>query len=630
MTQTLHIRTTRYAELREKLRLDFDPETVQARYDKERSIRMRKDSGRRYLRVEGEYADYLTDPYTPRPDREARTESVDVVIVGAGFGGLQAAARLKQAGVDRIRVIDRAGDVGGNWYWNRYPGAACDSESYCYLPLLEETQYMPTKRYVDAAEIQQHARRIAEHFKFDDGLMMSTTVTGMTWDESSSSWLVATDYGDEITSRFVIVAGGEPGSPKLPGIPGIADFEGHSFLSQRWDFEYTGGDIQGDLVNLADKRVAIIGTGASALQAIPALGRSSEHLYVFQRTPSGVDPRNNEETDPEWWNSLPAGWQEARMRDMAVTVGVSGTPTEEIYDNGFADQSRARVEFAADIRERARAADVEVDDYTVMKLANMMYMERLRARYDEEVDDPETAEALKPYYDLWCKRPTWNDEYLATFNRENVTLIDTAGMGVERITNNGIVALGKEFEVDLIIYASGLEIGNPDLFKLVRFPIVGRGGETLEDHWADGFRTWFGIQVHGMPNYFQMSLIGNGLGSNYLHANGKQAEYIAYVVKRCNDEGIVAVEPTESAVDEWSSILEMSHEFPAARVQQQFLSECTPGLLSNEGDPLNPRGVFKAIYGERGVGYIDRLGEWQDAGDMRGLSVSSRDGVGAK
>lgn len=617
-----------YAGLQEALGLDFDPVALQQRYDDERAKRLRRDRGAQYLRPEGDLSGYLDDPYTARPERAARTETVDVVIVGAGFGGLQAGARLRQAGVRDIRIIDRAGDVGGNWYWNRYPGAACDSESYCYLPLLEETGYMPSKRYVDAVEIQRYARRITEHFELGDSLLMSTLVTGMFWDEPSATWLVTTDVGDRITARFVLVAGGDTVSPKLPRVPGLADFAGHSFLCQRWDYGYTGGDIDGDLVNLADKRVAIVGTGPSALQAIPALGRSAEHLYVIQRTPSGVEARNNTATDPAWWASLPPGWQDARMNDMAVIVGANGTPAEEIYDNGFADQARDRVAYAADIRERARQAGVEVSDYTVMKLANMRYMERVRDRCDEEVDDPDVAQALKPYYDLWCKRPTWNDDYLRTFNRDNVTLIDTDGRGVERVTATGVVVDGTEYPVDLIIYAAGFQAGQPELFKLAGYPIVGRAGQSLEDLWAEEYRTWFGIQVHGLPNYFQMAAIGNGLGSNFLHGNGKQAQYVAHVVSRCLDEDIVSVEPTREAEDEWARLLAQSQSTPAAQLQLRFLTECTPGLLTNEGDPLHPRGVFKVLYGERGLGYVNLLRDWQDEGELRGLTLRRRGDAG--
>lgn len=264
----------------------FDPNALREKYRAERDKRLRAEGNEQYVEIAGEFAHYLDDPYTERIERKPLTDNVEIAIIGGGFGGLLVGARLREAGFDDIRLIEKGGDVGGTWYWNRYPGAACDVESYVYLPLLEELGKIPSEKYAHAAEILQHSRDIATHYDLYRNACLQTEVTELRWDESDDRWVISTDRGDAMRARFVVLANGPLHRPKLPGIPGIEGYRGHSFHTSRWDYEYTGGDENGNLTGLADKRVGIIGTGATAVQCVPHLGAAAKELYVFQRTPS--------------------------------------------------------------------------------------------------------------------------------------------------------------------------------------------------------------------------------------------------------------------------------------------------------------------------------------------------------
>jgi len=367
--------------------------------------------------------------------REPLTDEVDVAIIGAGFGGLLTGARLRQQGVENIRLIDKAAEVGGTWYWNRYPGIACDVESYVYIPLLEEVGYTPTEKYAKGDEIFAHCRRIADHYDLYRNACLQTEVTEVRWDAAIARWIVSTEHGDEIRARFVSMANGYLQKPKLPGIEGILEFRGHAFHTSRWDYDYTGAE----LANLSDKRVGIIGTGATAIQCVPHLARSVKHLSVFQRTPSTVDVRGNRPTDPEWSADLKDGWQRLRIENFQLLTA-GGEADEDLVNDAWTS-----------IVQKLFVMRQELADFTKM--------EEIRGRVDSIVTDRATAEALKPWYGYFCKRPCFHDEYLQTFNRDNVTLVDTRGRGVERITEGGVVVDGAEHLLDCLIFATGFEVG---------------------------------------------------------------------------------------------------------------------------------------------------------------------------
>ena len=376
--------------------LGFDPDALRAKYRAERDKRLRADGNQQYRKIDGEFSRYLDDPYVaPGFTRAPLTDEVDVAVIGGGFGGLLAGARLREAGVKDIRIIEKGGDFGGTWYWNRYPGAACDVESYVYLPLLEELGYLPVEKYTRAPEILAHSRAIGKHFDLYANACLQTEVTEMRWDESAARWIIHTNRGDAMKARFVIMANGPLHRPKLPGIPGVGDFKGHSFHTSRWDYEYTGGDSNGGLDGLKDKVVGIIGTGATAVQCVPHLGAGAKQLFVFQRTPSSIDVRNNRPTDPDWAASLTPGWQQRRMDNFNILVS-GGFQDEDLVNDGWTEIIRNLLIMAR--RDHAEGKAPPRDPGETLELADFQKMEQIRARVESVVQDKATAEALKPYY----------------------------------------------------------------------------------------------------------------------------------------------------------------------------------------------------------------------------------------
>jgi len=592
--------------------LDFDPAALKAKYLEERNKRLRSDGNEQYVEIKGDYAHYLEDPYVePGFAREPLTDEVDVVIVGGGFGGLLAGARLREAGVRNIRIIEQGGDFGGTWYWNRYPGAACDVESYIYLPLLEEIGYIPVEKYSRAPEILAHSRAIGKKFDLYRNACFQTKVTEMRWDETSSRWTVHTNRGDAMKARFVVMANGPLHRPKLPGIPGIDDFKGHSFHTSRWDYGYTGGTSQGGLTKLADKRVGIIGTGATAVQCVPHLGAHAKELFVFQRTPSSIDVRNNRPTDPQWAKSLEAGWQQKRMDNFNILVS-GGFQEEDLVNDGWTDII-GNILFLA--RKRQAEGAPQEDAATLMQLADFKKMEQVRARVDSVVRDKAAAEALKPYYNQFCKRPCFHDDYLETFNRPNVTLVDTAGKGVERITERGIVANGKEYEIDCLIYATGFEVGT-NYTRRSGYELYGRGGISLSEKWQDGVSTLHGLHSRGFPNCFIVSNSQSGFTANFPHMLNEQSKHISYIVKTCGERQVRTIEAAEEAEKDWVQTVES-----LAILRQKFFEECTPGYYNNEGK-LSPRAARNGPYGGGPIAFVKILEDWRADGGLKGLELN--------
>jgi cyclohexanone monooxygenase len=436
--------------------LGFDPNALRSKYREERDKRLRDDGNEQYIEVTGEFAHYIEDPYIEQPlEREPLTDEVDIVIIGGGFGGLLAGARLREAGVKNLRIIEKAGDFGGTWYWNRYPGVACDIESYVYLPLLEEIGYMPPKKYIDGIDILAYSQQIARHYDLYDDVCFQTEVEELRWDPEAGRWLIRTNQGDAMKARYLIMSNGPLNRPKLPGIPGITDYKGHTFHTARWDYDYTGGDANGNLTGLKGKTVGIIGTGATAVQCVPHLAEGADHLYVFQRTPSSIDERNDGPTNEDWFQNQEPGWHQKRMDNFNLLVS-GGVAEEDLVNDGWTEIIRNLLFMVKSEDEPDLSPEALMEK---MELADFQKMESIRHRVEEIVADPETAEHLKPYYRQFCKRPCFHDDYLPTFNRNNVTLVDTDGHGVERITEKGVVVDGKEYEVDCIVFGTGFEVG---------------------------------------------------------------------------------------------------------------------------------------------------------------------------
>ena len=595
--------------------LGFNPEELRGKYRAERDKRIRTDGNNQYKETAGDFSKYVDDPYADKEfNRVPLTDHSDVVIIGGGFGGLVSGARFREIGTEKIRIIEKGSDFGGTWYWNRYPGAMCDVESYIYLPLLEEMNYVPIEKYTHAPEILSYCKKLADHYNLYKDACLQTEVTEIKWDESSAVWLINTNRGDVMTATSVVMSNGPLNRPKLPGIEGINEFQGHTFHTSRWDYDYTGGSSEGGLIGLQNKRVGIIGTGATAVQCIPHLGASAKELFVFQRTPSSIDIRNNRETDPEWAKNLAPGWQKRRMENFNSLVS-GGLENEDMVGDGWTEIYRNLTGMLPpDGFEQLSEKDMGL----ATELADFKKMESIRNRVDSVVKDKETADALKPYYRQFCKRPCFHDEYLETYNRENVRLVDTQGLGVDKITKNGVVVNGKEYELDCLIFATGFEVGT-SYTRRSGYEVIGKNDLKLSDKWKDGPKTFQGMFSHGFPNCYFLGVIQSALTTNFVHLLMEQTKHIAHVVKYGGDHNTKLVEPTLEAEEEWVALIKRN-----AHRGERFFAECTPGYYNNEGNHDKSNGFLSNAYGKGPVAFFDLLQNWKKSGTYEGLMINDR------
>jgi cation diffusion facilitator CzcD-associated flavoprotein CzcO len=591
-----------------------DRDALRRRYADERAKRLRPEGNDQYLELTGQFGHLLDDPYTERTERAPRRDHVTMAVIGAGFAGLVTGARLKEAGVRDVRIVEKGGDFGGTWYWNRYPGAQCDTASMIYLPLLEETGHVPTERYAHAPEILEHCQRIAKQYGLHENALFHTQVTGLEWDDAAGRWIVRTDRGDEFTAQFVSWGTGPLHVPKLPGIPGIETFGGHSFHTSRWDYGYTGGDPEGaPMDRLAGRRVAIIGTGATSVQCVPHLAAACGELYVFQRTPSSVDVRDNQPIDPGWFTDIAApGWQRRWLENFVANMTPGEWPGEDLVNDGWTDLAK---------RMRGRVLELSGGTVTAeqvmaeIEAADFEKMGEIRARVNAIVGDDATAERLKAWYRQLCKRPCFHDEYLSAYNLPTVHLIDTDGQGVERITAAGVMVAGTEYPVDCIIYASGFEVGTAPT-RRTGFDVTGRDGVRLSEYWADGMHTMHGIHMHGFPNAFVVQLSqGANFVANVPHNLTDAAATVAAVVSHAVGDGYDRVEVTREAEDAW-----MEKMIPNP-VMRSFLMTCTPGYYNNEGGELSAHSLFGG-YVDGASAYFRYIEQWRSSGEFAGLDFS--------
>jgi len=585
---------------------------LREKYKRERDkrIQLRSEGIAQFKELKGIFADFDRDPYVePGFVRPPIVEETDVLIVGAGIGGMMTAAHLFKADITTYRIIDKAGDFGGTWYWNRYPGCMCDVESYCYLPMLEETGYMPKHKYAHASEIFEYFQLLGRTFEMYPKALFQTEVTGMVWDEDANRWLVTTSRQDRLSARFVAIAGGVLHKAKLPGISGIETFKGHAFHTSRWDYAYTGGSPETPMDKLSDKRVGIIGTGATAVQAVPKLAQAAKHLYVLQRTPSAVSPRDQRPTDPEWFKQLASkpGWQHERIENFTGMITGKNPPVDMVQD-GWTKL------LGIDTRRHPRDAE----EALLLDLIDFRNMDQIRARVDQTVSDKATAESLKPWYKQSCKRPCFHDDYLPAFNHANVTLVDTDGKGVERVTATGVVVAGVEYPIDLLIFASGFEMGTAYAHRL-GFDPKGTGGVSMSDSWINGPYTLHGIHAHGFPNLLMNSATQGGQDVNFSFTLTQTAKHMAYTIARCLKEGVVRVEPTITAEEEWNQVIVATLAAYGA-----YHASCTPGYLNNEG--VAPENLVAAVrsgaYMGSALDWVKHLEIWRDEGSMAGLQLT--------
>lgn len=525
---------------------------VKQKYSEERDLRLRyrPDGTRQYTSdLTGELARYEIDPHggevTPR---EPINDTVECLFIGGGFSALLTSARLREFGVESIRIVERGADVGGTWYWNRYPGVACDVVAYDYLPLLDEMNYVPKDHYAKGPEIYAHCQAIARKYNLYELAVFQTTVASTVWDEGEQMWHLTTDRGDHMKARFVICANGTLSQPKLAKIKGLETFKGHSFHTSRWDYAYTKPDLSG----LKDKVVGIIGTGATAVQAVPGLGASAKELYVFQRTPSSIDVRDDWETDPEWAKSLPQGWQARRRARAKMSPMMMMSPAQKAKLDAMSHDEKIRMQ----------------------ENANIEAMMKIHQRIDEIVKDKATAEALKPWYMLMCKRPCFHNDYLPAFNRPNVHLVDTKGKGIMEITEKGPVFEGKQYELDVLIYATGFEVQKTGIYNQIK----GEHGLELNDKYREGIRTLLGIHSEGYPNLFIMGGYQASFQFNLTDMLQAQGDHIAACIDYARRHGFQSMDATKEAEEWWVQEI-IEHRGKTTRNQ-----DCTPGYYNFEGE----------------------------------------------
>ena len=621
-------------------KVSFDPEQLRDKYRQERDKRIRADGNDQYIEVTGDFSRYIDDPYVePGFEREAINAEVEVLIIGGGFGGMLAAARLRDTGISDLMIVEKGGGFGGTWYWNRYPGASCDIESLVYFPLLEETGFVPKQRYTNATETLEYCQVIAEQYKLHDIALMQTQILSTDWSEEQGGWIARTNRGDTIKARFVIHSNGPLNRPKLPGIAGIDKYTGHTFHTSRWDYDYTGGGPFGGLDKLADKRVAVIGTGATAVQCVPHLAAGAKELYVFQRTPSSIDVRNNTDIDEDWVKAQQPGWHHKRRTNFESLL--AGMPVkEDLVRDGWTEAFRDifggmrqyrpsgwrllawSLGWALSSARKERGlkqyltdkAMVEMGLQEKMEMADFAKMEKVRARADSVVENADTAESLKPYYRQFCKRPCFHDEYLQAFNNPNVTLVDTDGQGVEAFTETGIVANGQEFEVDCIVFATGFEVGT-DYSRRAGYSITGIDGLTISDKWADGMATFHGLHTRGFPNAFFFGPQQSGFTATYTFALDENAMQTAYILGELKKRGATRVDASEKAEAAWINTIKR-----VARQTEEFQKSCTPGYYNNEGHvEFESQNTF---YGGGPIEFFNLMEKWREAGDLKGLEIS--------
>lgn len=623
--------------------LGFNPDELRQKYRLERDKRVRVDGNDQYLEVKGDFSYFVEDPYIDEEiSRDSLEKTFHTVIIGGGFGGVLSGARLREQGIDDFRIIEKGGDFGGTWYWNRYPGASCDIESYIYFPLLEETSFIPKRKYTDAAETLDYFKVLSDKFSLKENALFQTEVNEVKWISDEKLWFIKTNRQDSIKARYVIHANGFLNRPKLPAMKGINDYQGHTFHTSRWDYAYTGGNSNGNLNNLRDKKVAIIGTGATAVQCVPHLAAGAKKLYVFQRTPSSIDERNNSNTDIDWFKAQKSGWQKERKENFEGFLTGNFTD-KDLVNDGWTEIFRTilgglikngpsklvllswvltapfyknfyKVGLRTYIRNKFMNFVTREDINKKVEIVDFQKMEKVRARADALVNDPKTAESLKPYYRQLCKRPCFHDEYLQAFNNDNVELIDTDGQGVKELSAEGIIHDGKEYKVDCIIFASGFEVGT-DYSRRCGYQVSGIDGITLSEKWKDGLATFHGIHSKGFPNSF---FYGPGQGpmtANFTHSLDEQSAHVAYILKQLDKKNMKYVEASEEAESDWINTI-----ISKARNMQSFQEACTPGYYNNEGKPnTNPA---NNTYGGGALEYFKLLKDWRKNDKLQGLKTN--------
>ncbi len=580
-----------------------DNSDIYQRYELERNKRLRSDGREQYQKLDGQFANFNHAPWIKQANtREAVNLDTQTLIVGGGLGGILAAINLRKNNIDDFIIVDNGEDFGGVWYWNKYPGCMCDIESYIYLPLLEEMDFIPSRKYIPASEIATYLRQLSQKYNLYERTYFQTAFTQSSWDEERGSWMSTTSLGDSIISQYIVLSTGFLSTPKLPSIPGIADFKGKSFHTSRWDYDYTGGSATGDLQRLSDKNVAVIGTGASAVQCIPHLASYAKQLFVFQRTPVAVGGQCNRPTDDEWFKNQRAGWQKARSDNFNRLM--EGIPAEvNLVDDEWTDLTKY---FDYENKNLSEA----------WENADLRKMDEIRERVIAKVKDESLARKLMPWYKWLCKRPCFHDSYLDSFNRENVHLIDTSGKGVDKITEDAIVVDDQSYPLDCIIYATGYEVGTA-FESRCNLKMFGRNGVSLTETWGNSHRSLHGFMTRNFPNMLVMSLNQSALAVNFSYMISEQAKHVAYIIDQCQRMQLWSVEPYAEAEASWSQEVLKTGERTL-----DYHVNCTPSFFNEEGQ-LNDDAIKKGPYSGGALNFVEILNHWREKGDMAGLELTS-------
>lgn len=625
--------------------------SVLSKYAEERDKRLRADGLDQYADVRDfkSYKHFANDPWCsetgdrqwqiPTGIREGRSK---VVIVGSGFGGLTYAARIllnTKVRPEDIVLIDNAAGFGGAWYWNRYPGLMCDVESAIYMPLLEETGHIPKHRYAYGAELRAHAEDIATQFKLQDRALWKATVKAATWDEDKSEWMLKVEKQGRdkstilhLRTEFFVLTAGLLHNPKLPKLPGIEDYAGHSFHTARWDYNYTGGSpTDTTLSGLKGKTVIFVGTGATGIQVIPQLATWAKELYVIQRTAASVDVRGQHAIDATRFQaevSNKKGWQKARRENFAALVSNTECDVDLVQDAWTTFQSYSAL-IGGPHAKGLTASTAEGYNRYLQEL-DLPRQERIRTRVDEIVKDRKTAASLKAWYSGWCKRPCFHDDYLSTFNRPNVHLVDTRGRGIDSFTNTGVVFDGVHYDADVVVFGTGFQPwtrGSPS--QRAGFQITGRNGINMDDKWERGISTLHGLLVHDFPNMLLASVNQLGTSVNYTHMADVMATHAARIIATAeerlgsNEMGQrVIIEPTEAAVAIWTDrILETMYAYVG-------FAGCTPSYTTAEGKAGKSETPEEALREARGLNwgaglldFIKVIDSWTSNGKLDGVNV---------
>jgi cation diffusion facilitator CzcD-associated flavoprotein CzcO len=492
----------------------------------------------------GKRSNFMSDSKrnSTKPGQEPAAD-FDAIVIGAGFAGLYALHRLRDQMGLSARVFDTASDVGGTWYWNRYPGARCDIESIHYsYSFSEELQqeWEWSEKFAAQPEILCYLNHVADRFDLRRDIQFNTRVTSLVWNEQGSLWQVGTEDGGTATARFVISGAGNLSVPKKSEFNGIEDFKGEVYQTGKWPHES---------VDFTGKRVGIIGTGSTGIQAITEIAKQAAHLTVFQRTPNYATPIGNGPADPHETREIKANYAQIRATSRNHFVGI---PYTQVKPSALAVsvEERRRV---FDERWNAGGFRLFIDsfqDILVDKKANDTVSEYIRERIRERVTDPKVAELLAPKdHPYATKRPPLETNYYETYNRDNVTLVDVKKAPLRTITEHGVRTAEAEYDLDVIILATGFDAMTGPLLAM---GVVGRNGLRLEDKWRDGPRTYLGVSINGFPNLF---LVTGPQSPSVLYnmplAIEDHVDFATDAIGYLRKKGLETIDPTPEAEDGW-------------------------------------------------------------------------------